>query len=96
MCACARVRVCVSVTMSLLETGEISKVDSYISIGDDYTNKHDAPLHSVKGVRQFQTTGGVKTGQTGADWGEGSRSVKPLYQVRVCVCVCAGLRLRAG
>ena len=67
--------------MSLLETGEISKVSSFITVGDEYTDKREKPLHSVQGVRQFQTTGGVKKGQTGGDWGEGYRSVKPLYQV---------------
>ena len=67
--------------MSLLETGEISKVSSFITVGDEYTDKPEKPLHSVQGVRQFQTTGGVKKGQTGGDWGEGYRSVKPLYQV---------------
>lgn len=66
--------------MSLLETGEISKVSSFITVGDEYTDKREKPLHSVQGVRQFQTTGGVKKGQTGGDWGEGYRSVKPLYQ----------------
>lgn len=68
------------VTMSLLETGELAKVTSYIGIGDQYTDKKERPLHETPGVRQFQTTGGVKKGQTGGDWGENYRGVKPLYE----------------
>lgn len=66
--------------MSLLETGELAKVESYITVGDEYSDKKERPLHEVKGVRQFVTTGGVKHGQTGGDWGESYRAVKPLYQ----------------
>jgi len=66
----------------MLETGEISKLESFITIGDEYKDKKERPLHETPGVRQFQTTGGVKRGQTGGDWGENYRSVKPLYSVR--------------
>ena len=74
----------------MLETGELSKVTSYITVGDQYTDKRDKPLHETRGVRQFQTTGGVKSGQTGGDWGESYRKVKPLYQASLPMRTLAG------